>query len=80
MAKKRELRLHVHGDRRTQPDVRRLARAVVRLAVELDAEHAQELADTLEHEEAIRRKTLTRQGRAEQSEPDDTHRSGKESV
>lgn len=75
MAKKRELRLRVHGDRRTEPDVRRLARAIVRLAVELDAEHAQALADTLEHEEALRRKALTRQRHAEHdlhSAEDDT--------
>lgn len=62
---KRQLRLRVHGDRRTEPDVRRLARAIVRLAVELDADQAQVLADTLEHEEALRRKALTRQRAAE---------------
>ena len=75
MAKKRELRLHVHGDRRQDPDVRRLARAIVRLAVELDAEQAQALADTLDHEEALRRKTLTRERHAQraaaQAERDD---------
>lgn len=65
MSKKRELRLRVHGDRRAEVDTRRLARAIVRLAVELDADHAQALADTLEHEEAQRRKALTRQRRAD---------------
>ena len=65
MAKKRELRLRVHGDRRKEPDVRRLARAIVRLAVEMDTEHAQELADTLEHEEALQRKALTRERQAQ---------------
>ena len=65
MAKKRELRLRVHGDRRQEPDVRRLARAIVRLAVEMDTEHAQQLADTLEHEEALRRKALTRERHAQ---------------
>lgn len=64
MGKKRELRLRVHGDRREEVDTRRLARAIVRLAVEMDAEQAQTLADALEHEEALRRKTLTRQRRA----------------
>jgi hypothetical protein len=60
MGKKRELYLRVHGDRRDEIDTRRLARAIVRLAVELDADHAQELADTLEFEEALRRKAVTR--------------------
>lgn len=60
MAKKKEIRLKVHGERRKTPDARRMARAIVRLAVEMDAEQAQTLADTLEHEEALRRKTMTR--------------------
>lgn len=59
-AKKRELKLQVHGDRRQEPDTRRLARAIIRLAVELDADSAQALADTLEHQEALRRRALTR--------------------
>lgn len=63
MAKKRELKLHVYGQRRTKPDARRIARAIVRLAVEMDAEQAQVLADTLEHEEALQRTALTRQRR-----------------
>lgn len=78
MANKRELRLRIHGDRRREPDVRRLARAIVRLAVELDAEQAQALADTLEHEEALRRKTITRERRAQraatQADQDDDRR------
>jgi hypothetical protein len=64
-AKKRELKLRVHGDRRSEPDTRRMARAIIRLAIELDADSAQALADTLEHEEALRRRALTRR-RAEQ--------------
>jgi len=60
MAKKKEIRLKVHGERRKTPDARRMARAIVRLAVEMDAEQAQTLADTLEQEDALRRKTLTR--------------------
>lgn len=60
MAKKKEIRLKVHGERRKTPDARRMARAIVRLAVEMDAEQAQALADTLEHEEVLRRKTMTR--------------------
>lgn len=60
MAKKRELRLKVTGVRRKQPDARRMARAIVRLAVEMDTEQAQLLADALEHEEALRRKSVSR--------------------
>ena len=56
----RNLKLHVHGQRRDKPDVRRIARAIVRLAVELDTEQAQLLADTLEHEEALQRRALLR--------------------
>lgn len=70
MGKKRELRLRVHGDRRDTVDTRRLARAIVRLAVGLDAEQAQALADTLEHEDAVRRKALTRQRRANHQDTD----------
>ena len=80
MAKKRELRLRVHGDRRAEPDVRRLARAIVRLAVELDAEQAQALADTLEHEEALRRKAITRQRRAERDAQPDRDQRRKETA
>lgn len=60
MAKKRGLKLKVRGERRKTPDARRMARAIVRLAVEMDAEQAQALADTLDHEEALRRTSLTR--------------------
>ena len=56
MAKKKELRLEVTGDRRSTPDSRRMARAILRHAVELDVEQAQQLADVLEHEEALQRK------------------------
>jgi len=60
MAKKREMKLKVHGERRKTPDARRMARAIVRLAVEMDTEQAQALADTLDHEEALRRRALMR--------------------
>lgn len=70
MGKKRELRLRVHGDRRETVDTRRLARAIVRLAVEMDAEQAQSLADALEHEDALRRKALTRQRQASRRQED----------
>lgn len=65
MAKNQQPRIRAHGDRRSEPDVRRLARAIVRLAVQLDTEQAQHLADSLEHEDAVRRKALTRQRRAD---------------
>lgn len=61
--RKRELKLHVYGQRRDKPDVRRIARAILRLAVELDAETAQHLADTLEHEEALQRRAIVRSRR-----------------
>ena len=70
MTKKRQLKLKVQGVRRTTPDARRMARAIVRLAVEMDAEQAQTLADTLDHEEALRRKALTR-ARSQQRESSD---------
>lgn len=68
--KKRELRIKVIGVRRKEPDVRRMARAIVRLAVEMDTEQAQALADTLEHEEALRRSAIHR-GRAAQRADND---------
>lgn len=68
MAKKRELRLKVTGVRRKQPDARRMARAIVRLAVEMDTEQAQLLADALEHEEALRRKSVSRARSAQRQE------------
>lgn len=71
MGKKRQLRLRVHGDRRDEVDTRRLARAIVRLAVEMDAEQAQLLADTLEHEDAMRRRNLTAARRAKRQASDD---------
>lgn len=74
MAKKQEPRLRARGDLRQDPDARR-ARAIVRLALGLDVEQAQALADTLEHEEALRRKALTRERHAQraaaQAERDD---------
>lgn len=81
MAKKQEPRLRVRGDHRHEPDVRRLARAIVRLAVELDADQAQALADALEHEEALRRKALTRERHAQRGVTEaDRHDSRKESA
>jgi hypothetical protein len=62
------LKLHVYGQRREKPDVRRVARAILRLAVELDAESAGALAETLEHEEALQRKALLRARRAERED------------
>jgi hypothetical protein len=68
--KKRQIRIKVEGVRRKQPDTRRLARAIIRFAVEEDLTSAQEFADALEHEEALRRKRLTR-GRKAQRQQDD---------
>lgn len=65
--KKRELRLKVYGQRRKEPDVRRMARAIVRLAVGMDNDQAQLLADTLEHEEALRRKARIRDRSAQRA-------------
>ncbi len=60
MANNQQPKIRAHGDRRSEPDVRRLARAIVRLAVQVDTEQAQQLADALEHEEVTRRKTVSR--------------------
>lgn len=68
--KKRQLRLKVHGDRRKDPDTRRLARAIVRIAIEQGTVEAQALADSLEHQEALRRAALTRQRAAEREARD----------
>lgn len=65
--KKRQLRLKVHGDRRKDPDTRRLARAIIRIAIEQGTPEAQALADNLDHEEALRRLALTRQRAAERA-------------
>jgi hypothetical protein len=61
---KRPLKLHIYGQRLEKPNARRVARGIVRLVVELDAEQAQTLADTLEHEEALRRKAVRRARRS----------------
>jgi len=68
--RQRQLKLHVYGQRREKPDVRRVARAILRLAVELDAEGAQVLAETLEHEEALQRQALLRTRRATKRDDD----------
>ena len=70
MAKKRQLRIRVEGQRRQQVDTRRLARAIVRLAVEMDTEQAQALADELEAQEAERATTIRRTRAAQRSETD----------
>lgn len=70
MGKRKQIRVHVRGQRRSEVDTRRLARAIVRLAVELDADEAQGLADVLEVREAERTRTL-RRARAEQHEETD---------
>lgn len=71
--RRRELQIKVHGVRRKEPDVRRLARAVLRLAVELDAEQAQQIEETLDHEDALRRRAVSsvrRERRTQRSDPD----------
>lgn len=67
---KRELRIKVTGVRRKEPDARRMARAIVRLTVEMDTEQAQALADALEHEEALQRRSITRARSALRAESD----------
>lgn len=79
MAKKKQIRVKVHGQRRTDVDTRRMAKAIVRLAVGLDTAEAQELADALDQLEAERRMTLKR-ARAEEREADDLPVGGPESV
>lgn len=68
--KKRQIRIKVEGVRRKQPDTRRLARAIIRYAVEQDLASAQDFADVLDDEEALRRKALTR-ARHEQHRDDE---------
>jgi hypothetical protein len=70
MGKRRELNIKVQGQRRQQVDTRRMARAIVRLAVDLDTEHAQQLADQLETEDRTQRSAV-RRARAEQREATD---------
>jgi len=67
MAKKREIRLKVQGVRRKEPDTRKMARAIVRLAVTEGAAEAQDLADALEHEEKLHRTAITRARKAERA-------------
>lgn len=63
--KKRQLRIKVHGDRRTNADARRMARAIIRLATEQGLSEAQALVDDLDAREAQRRIELTRARKAE---------------
>jgi hypothetical protein len=56
--KQRKMKLHVEGVRRAKPDARRVAKAIMRLAVELDAGAAEGMAEVLEHEEALQRRAL----------------------
>ena len=65
MAKKRDIRIKVTGQPRKDIDTRRMARAIIRLAIESDTEAAQALADALETKEAERQAGL-RRARAEQ--------------
>jgi hypothetical protein len=58
MGKRKEIRIKVHGVRQPEPDTRKLARAIVRLAVEQGTAEAQDLADALEAQEADRQATL----------------------
>lgn len=70
MGKKRDLRLTVHGVRRKEPDTRRMARAVLRLAVELDTDQAAQLTDALDNEEALRQLQLSRARSAQRQDSD----------
>ncbi len=72
MAKKRELRIRVQGHRRKQIDTRRMARAILRLAVELDTEHAQMLADALEAQEDDQRTEIKRARSEQRREADES--------
>jgi hypothetical protein len=69
MGKKREIKIKVRGERRKEIDTRKMARAIIRLAVEMDVDRAQELADALEDQET-RRHTDLRRARAERREHD----------
>lgn len=69
--KKRQIRIKVEGVKRKQVDTRRLARAIVRFAVEQDLAAAQDFADVLADQEAVRRTTLTRGRQAERQQRDD---------
>ena len=66
--KKRQIRIKVEGVRRKDVDTRRLARAIIRFAVEQDLAAAQDFADVLEDTEALRRKRLTRGRQAERAQ------------
>jgi hypothetical protein len=79
MAKKREIRIKVQGVRRPEPDTRKLARAIVRLAVEQGTAHAQELADALEAQETERHASL-KHARAAQRRASDTDYPGKDAA
>ena len=60
MANNQQPKIRAHGDRRSEPDVRRLARGDRPPRRQVDTEQAQQLADALEHEEVARRKTVSR--------------------
>ncbi len=51
---KKEIRIRVVGQRRREPDVRRLAKAIIRLS--MDPEVASGLLADLEADEAVQRK------------------------
>lgn len=65
---KRQLRIKVRGVRRRTPDSRRIARAIVRLAIEEGTDRAQDLADRLEHDETLHRQAVTRQRHADRDQ------------
>lgn len=60
---KKEVRIRVVGQRRNEPDVRRIAKAIIRLS--LDADEATDRLLDLEHEE----RAITRRRRATEPEP-----------
>lgn len=77
MGKRREIRIKVQGVRRPEPDTRKLARAIVRLAVEQGTAEAQDLADALEAQEADRQASLKHARSAQRrAYENDQHRKG----
>jgi RNase P/RNase MRP subunit p30 len=77
MGKRREIRIKVQGVRRPEPDTRKLARAIVRLAVEQGTAEAQDLADALEAQEADRQASLKNARSAQRrANENDQHRKG----
>ncbi|MBN8785395.1 MAG: hypothetical protein J0G98_20215 [Terrimonas ferruginea] len=74
MGKRREIRIKVQGVRRPEPDTRKLANAIVRLAVQQGTAEAQDLADELkvrdsERSVALKRARSEERRRSERDEP-----------